>query len=193
VHPFVLDVLGGVQRGDFGLDPRAGQQGLRPAAAPEVLDMLNVQIDDYGIVEERACGCEFESYGYTTHVREIRSYSKLVGEGVTLIGNEMLRILEDVLPGRFGGSPLDYQLTEQEDEQGFTRLYLLIHPRVEIADEQAVIEVVLQGLRESSPMADVARVIWQQAQTIQIKRQEPVWTAGGKLMPLHLQRTAQNP
>jgi len=160
-------------------------------SAPKL--MLNVQIDDYGIVEERACGCEFESYGYTTHVREIRSYSKLVGEGVTLIGNEMLRILEDVLPGRFGGSPLDYQLTEQEDEQGFTRLYLLIHPRVEIADEQAVIKVVLQGLRESSPMADVARVIWQQAQTIQIKRQEPVWTASGKLMPLHLQRTAQNP
>jgi len=155
--------------------------------------MLNVQIDDYGVVEERACGCEFERLGYTTHLSEIHSYSKLVGEGVTLIGNEMLRVLEDLLPSRFGGSPLDYQLMEQEDPQGFTRLYLIVHPRVKIADERAVIDVILQGLRHSSPMADAARAVWQQAHTIQIKRQEPVWTAGGKLMPLHIQRSARNP
>jgi hypothetical protein len=176
--------------GDFGITVPAFNLTSLLDSAPKL--MLNVQIDDYGVVEERACGCEFESYGYTTHVREIHSYSKLVGEGVTLIGNEMLHILEDVLPARFGGSPLDYQLLEQEDGQGFTRLYLLIHPRVEITDEQAVIEVMLQGLRRSSPMADAARTVWQQAQTIQIKRQEPVWTASGKLMPLHIQRVTRN-
>jgi hypothetical protein len=153
--------------------------------------MLNVQIDDYGVVEERPCGCGFERLGYSTHLSEIHSYSKLVGEGVTLIGNEMIRILEDILPSRFGGSPLDYQLMEQEDSQGFTRLYLIVHPRVQIADERAVIDVVLQGLSRSSPMADAARTVWQQAQTIQIKRQEPVWTAAGKLMPLHIQRSAR--
>jgi len=150
--------------------------------------MLNVQIDDYGIVEERTCGCELETYGYTTHLREIHSYSKLVGEGVTLIENEMLRILEEILPARFGGSSLDYQLVEQEDKQGFTRLYLLIHPRIEIVDEQAVIEAVLKGLRGSSPMADAARTVWQQAHTLRIMRQEPVVTAAGKLLPLHIQR-----
>lgn len=150
--------------------------------------MINVQVDDYGIVEERTCGCELETYGYITHVREIHSYSKLVGEGVTLIGNEMLRILEEDLPARFGGSSLDYQLMEQEDERGFTRLYLIIHPRIKIIDEQAVIEVVLKGLRGSSPMADAARTVWQQAQTLQIKRQEPVVTAAGKFLPLHIQR-----
>jgi hypothetical protein len=154
--------------------------------------MLNTQIDDYGIVEERTCGCELETYGYTTHLREIRSYSKLVGEGVTLIGNEMLRILEEVLPARFGGSSLDYQLMEQEDERGFTRLYLIISPRVAIADEQAVIEALHNALRESSPMADAARTVWQQAQTLQIKRMEPVWTASGKLLPLNIQRHSQN-
>ena len=150
--------------------------------------MLNVQIDDYGIVEERTCGCELETYGYTTHLREIHSYSKLVGEGVTLIENEMLRILEEILPARFGGSSLDYQLVEQEDKQGFTRLYLLIHPRIEIVDEQAVIEAVLKELRGSSPMADAARTVWQQAHTLRIMRQEPVVTAAGKLLPLHIQR-----
>lgn len=154
--------------------------------------MLNVQMDDYGIVEERHCGCELETYGYTTHLRQIRSYSKLTGEGVTLIGTEMLRILEEVLPARIGGNPLDYQMMEQEDEQGFTRLYVLISPRVEIADEQHVIEVILNALRESSPMADAARTVWQQMQTIQVKRAEPILTGRGKLMPLHIQRRLQN-
>lgn len=154
--------------------------------------MLNVQIDDYGIVEDRACGCELETYGYTTHLREIHSYSKFVGEGVTLIGNELLSMLEQELPSRFGGSPLDYQLQEQEDGHGFTRLYLIISPRVQIADEQAVIELMLKTLRESSPMADMARIVWQQSQTLQIKREEPVASSLGKLLPLHIRRSERN-
>lgn len=155
--------------------------------------MLNYQIDDYGVVEERACECELGGYGYTTHLREIRSYDKLVGEGATLIGNDMVRILEQVLPNRFGGTALDYQLMEQEDEHGFTRLWLVIAPRVEIADEGAVIATVLNALRDSSPMADAARAVWQQAQTIQVKRTEPVWTTSGKLLPLHVERRVQKP
>ncbi len=151
--------------------------------------MLNYQSDDYGVVSERDCGCPFSQGGYATHLHAIRSYSKLVGEGVTLIGNEMLRILDEVLPERFGGSALDYQLSEQEDEAGLTRLYLIISPRVEIADERQVIDAVFEALRGSSPMGDAARNVWQQADTLRIKRMEPVWTARGKLLPLHLQRT----
>lgn len=158
--------------------------------APKLL--LNVQMDDYGILEERKCGCVLETYGYTTHLRDIHSYSKFVGEGVTLIGNELLRILEQELPSRFGGSPLDYQLEEQEDERGFTRLYLVISPRVQIADEQAVIDLMLKALRESSPMADAARIVWQQTQTLQIKRDEPVSSARGKLLPLHIRPSERN-
>ncbi len=146
--------------------------------------LLNLQLDDYGIVEERHCGCEYETLGFTTHLREIRSYSKLVSESATLIGNEMLSILEKILPARFGGSPLDYQLIEEEDDKGLTRLYLVVHPRVDISDEQAVIKVLLDALGKSSPMADAARSIWQQAQTIRIKRAAPAWTASGKMLPL---------
>lgn len=158
-------------------------------SAPKIL--FNFEVDDYGIVEERACGCELESLGYTTHIRNIQSYTKLVGEGATLIGNDLLRVLEQELPTRFGGTLLDYQLMEQEDEKGFTRLFLVIHPSVKIADEHEVIKCVLDALRAFSPMADAARTVWQNAQTLQIKRQEPVWTASGKLMPLHVQRRAE--
>ncbi|HZQ07752.1 MAG TPA: hypothetical protein VFD70_14305, partial [Anaerolineae bacterium] len=154
--------------------------------------MLNVQIDDYGIVEERHCGCELESYGYTTHLRQIRSYSKLTGEGVTLIGTEMLHILNEVLPTRFGGSALDYQLVEEEDAQSLTRLSLIVSPRIPLPDEQAVIDCVMSELRKSSNMADAARVPWEDARTLRIKRMEPVWTERGKLLPLHIPRRHSN-
>jgi hypothetical protein len=153
--------------------------------------LLNVQMDDYGIVEERRCGCELESYGFTTHIREIRSYSKLTGEGVTLIGNEVVRVLEEVLPARFGGTALDYQLVEQEDQQGFTRLYLVISPRVEIPDEGEVADVMLAALRASSPMADAARIVLQHAGTLQVRRMEPIVTAGGKQFPLRFLRSVE--
>lgn len=146
--------------------------------------MLNIEVDDYGIVEERHCGCELEQVGYPTHLREVYSYQKLTGEGVTLVGSEMLRILEEVLPARFGGSSVDYQLLEQEDEKGFTRLYLVISPRIEIQDEQQVIEVVLNALGASSAMANAARAVWQGAGIFRIKRTEPVWTRRGKYLPL---------
>jgi hypothetical protein len=153
--------------------------------------MLNVEIDDYGILESRSCGCPLEALGFDEHLREIRSFSKLTGEGVTLVGSEMVRILEEVLPGRFGGSALDYQLMEEEDRQGLTRLSLLINPGLAIADERAVIEAVLEAMEKSSTGADSASAIWKQANTLRVKRQKPVWTARGKLMPLHLAKQAK--
>jgi hypothetical protein len=160
------------------------------STAPKI--MLNVESDDYGIIETRSCGCLLESCGYTEHLRGIHSFRKLTGEGVTLVGSETIHILEEVLPGRFGGSPLDYQLLEEEDEQGFTRLCLLISPRLGNMNEQAVIDTVLESLRRSSVAADLARAVWNQANTLKVKRREPIWTARGKLMPLHLSQPSES-
>jgi hypothetical protein len=150
--------------------------------------MLNVESDDYGIIETRTCGCPLEGYGYTEHIRQVRSFRKLTGEGVTLVGSEMVRILEEVLPSRFGGSPLDYQLVEEEDERGFTRLTLSVSPSIQFANDEEVIETILEALGRSSVASDLARSIWSQAKALQIKRMEPIWTARGKLMPLHLEK-----
>lgn len=151
--------------------------------------MLNVESDDYGIIETRACGCPLEGYGYTEHIRQVRSFQKLTGDGVTLVGSEMIHILEEILPGRFGGSPLDYQLVEEEDERGLTRLTLLVSPKIEISDEREVIETVLEALGQMSVSGNLARSIWSQAKALRIKRTEPIWTTRGKLMPLHLERS----
>ncbi len=154
--------------------------------APQIL--LNSEMDDYGVVEERSCGCPLERLGYHQHVRDIHSYRKLTGEGVTLVGSDMIDVLERVLPSRFGGSPLDYQLMEEEDEQGFTRMSLIVSPKIEVANEDEIVEAILAELEASSIMAGRAKAIWAQAGTLKIKRQEPTWTGRGKLMPLHLIR-----
>jgi len=155
--------------------------------------LLNVESDDCGVIESRRCGCPLEACGLTEHVRGVRSFRKLTGEGVTLVGTDMVRILEEVLPRRFGGSPLDYQLLEEEDERGYTRLFLVITPAIQIDNEAAVVGTVLDALRESSVAADLTAALWGQAGTLRVRRAEPAWTARGKFMALDKARQARGP
>jgi hypothetical protein len=134
-------------------------------------------------------GCALEACGYSTHLREIRSYSKLLGEGVTLIGNEMVHILEHVLPARFGGTPLDYQLSEEEDSEGLTRLYLVISPRVAIRRDDEVIDGTARGAsliiagRPASPAH-----VWEAGPHASSQtRGAGVGLRRGKMLPLHIQ------
>ena len=177
--------------------PRQGNEGgpggnafhftsLSPTA-PKIL--LNVESDDCGLIEERRCACPLEGYGFTEHIRNIRSFRKLTGEGVTLLGGEMIHILEEVLPSRFGGTSLDYQLVEEEDEKGFTRLRLYISPRVGEVNEEKALDTVLKALEQSSISAHLAQTIWTQARTLRIARKEPIPSNRGKLMPLHLAKS----
>jgi hypothetical protein len=167
-----------------GIDvPAFNVTSLLPTA-PKIL--LNAESDDYGILEERSCGCPLEEIGYKTHIREIRSFRKLTGEGVTLLGIDLLHILEKVLPERFGGSPLDYQLIEEEDKSGFTRVVLAVSPSVSIADESEVIQTMLHAMRQDGPGGGVASDMWSQSGNLQIRRMNPIVTARGKLLPLYL-------
>jgi hypothetical protein len=162
-------------------------------SAPKL--MLNVGIDDYGVMETRHCGCPLEDLGYVEHVREIRSYSKMTGDGLTLIDTDLEGILEQVLPARFGGTPLDYQLLEEEDEDGFTRLSLLISPRIEIADAEQPVRTIIECLHRGNLPEALAAAFWGQAGSLRVRRQEPLWSAGGKFMPLcvaeRLKRSAE--
>jgi hypothetical protein len=158
------------------------------ASAPKLL--LNVESDDYGVVDTRACGCPWEQLGFPRHIREIRSFRKLTGEGVTLVGSDMERILDDVLPARFGGSALDYQFAEEEDGEGFTRLILRVSPSIALGDEDQAIEFVLRALDDSGGGAAVAQDTWRRAGTLRIRRETPIMTGRGKLMPLDLRARA---
>ena len=149
---------------------------------------LNQELDDFGEMQERSCGCPLGGLGLNLHVKNIRSFRKLVGEGVTLIGSDMVRILEEVLPTRFGGNPLNYQLVEDEDEKGFTRLSLHVSPDVQIDDESALIDVVLDELDRTSVAAGMARAHWEAAGTFRVVRQEPQASSRGKQAMLRFLR-----
>jgi hypothetical protein len=151
--------------------------------APKV--MLNVESGDYGIMEQRSCGCALEALGLRDHAAGIRSFEKLTGEGVTFVQTDLLEILEHTLPARFGGTSTDYQLLEIEGADGITRLLLVISPRIGAIDEEGARRVLLDGLGKNGLSAD----IWQRLDTVQVQRRWPEATRAGKILPFHLIRT----
>ena len=83
--------------------------------APFVL--LNVSAGDLAVVERRHCACQLETAGWTEHLHSIRSFEKLTAGGMTFLDTDLVGVLEEVLPRRFGGGPTDYQqLVDGESE-----------------------------------------------------------------------------
>ena len=155
-------------------------------SAPKIL--LNVESGDYGVVERRSCGCKLEELGFTDHVYNIRGFDKLTGEGMTFIGTDLIRIIEDILPAQFGGSSTDYQMVEEEDERGHTRMSVLVSPEVGDVDEDGLIQTVLTELGKGKDTQRMMAQVWAEAKTLRVKRIRPLVTARGKLIPLHIQK-----
>lgn len=145
---------------------------------------LNVQSDDFGIIEERDCGCPLHQMGFTKHIRGISSYRKLTGEGVTLVGSDMVHILEHILPAQFGGSLLDYQLVEEENEQGLTKLYLYVDPAVSVQSDDMLSQAFLSAMKESVPSARLAQAEYRTGHVVTVKRQKPLQSSRGKYFPI---------
>ena len=152
--------------------------------------MLNTESGDYGRLEERDCGCPLQDFGYSLHVMELRAYDKLTSEGVTFIGNDLFRLVEDILPVRFGGYPTDFQLVEEE-EGGLTRVGVIVSPSVGDVDEAAVIEAVIGGLENSGSSGRLMTQHWRQGNTLKVIRREPYASGDRKILPLHILRGAE--
>lgn len=156
------------------------------AKAPKIL--LNVEIGDYGVIENRQCGCQLGEIGLTEHIYNIRSFDKLTGEGMSFAGTDLIRIMEEILPARFGGTSLDYQMVEEEDEQGQTRLSIIVSPEVGEMDDSALVRTVLAELSKGKDAQRLMTEIWAQAEMLRVKRMQPFVTVDGKLLPLHIQK-----
>jgi hypothetical protein len=156
------------------------------SSAPKIL--LNVESGDYGVVEARNCGCKWEKLGLTEHIYQIRGFDKLTSEGMTFIGTDMVRIIEEVLPAKFGGTSNDYQVVEEEDEQGHTRMSVIASPELGAIDEVELIKVILHELSKGTDRERLMAEGWTQAKTLRVQRRQPFATARGKLMPLHIYR-----
>ncbi|MBF0331182.1 MAG: hypothetical protein HQL17_04535 [Candidatus Omnitrophica bacterium] len=157
-------------------------------SAPKIF--LNVESGDYGVLEERKCGCPYDGLGYHQHIHHIRSFEKLTGEGMTFYGADLLRIVEELLPAAFGGSCLDYQLVEEEGAEGLTRLMVHVSPRVGPVDEVALVKALIYELKKGNDSQKVMAQVWLEAGTVQVRRKDPVLTKDGKQYPLHIIKEA---
>jgi hypothetical protein len=144
--------------------------------------LINAEMDDAGVIEPADCRCEFSAHGMNTAVRDIYSYGKLTGQGVTLMGSDALRVLEVALPARFGGSPGDYQLAEI-DAAGQTELVLRVSQRVGSVSTSAVHDFFLSEIRRYYGGSLAAR-LWGNAAGLHVVVQEPAMTQGGKVLTL---------
>src|SRR5262249_18607821 len=152
--------------------------------------LFNVENGDYGILEERDCGCAMERAGLKVHLHHIRSYEKFTSEGMNYFYGDLFDIFEQRLPAEFGGGPGDYQLVEEEDEQGRTRLTLRVDPKIANLDEAKVIERLREHLASGSWQKEFQVRVWYDAGTFRIRREAPHASARGKILPLHLSRSS---
>jgi hypothetical protein len=154
--------------------------------------LLNVANGDYGILESRDCGCALEEAGLRLHLYHIRSYDKFTSEGMNYFFGDLHEFLEKTLPTQYGGGPGDYQLVEEEDETGQTRLTLRVHPQAGNFDTSNLLARVRSELgRGSRGRAFQARV-WDQAGTLRVSREAPLASARGKILPLQLQKKRES-
>ncbi len=154
-------------------------------SSPKIL--LNVENGDYGVIEKRPCNCILGELGLQTHLSGIQSFEKLNTEGMTFFVSDLACILEEILPPKFGGSPLDYQISE-EIEGINSRLILLISPKVGDIDEGKIKQVLLDELKNRSLHGSQMIEILKQADSISIKRKYPETTRAGKVYPLSIQK-----
>ncbi|MDF1552411.1 MAG: hypothetical protein P1P84_05080 [Deferrisomatales bacterium] len=149
--------------------------------------MLNVEIGDYAVPSRRSCGCALGEVGLVDHLHTIRSYEKLTSEGMQFLGSDLLELLEQTLPSRFGGGPTDYQLVEEE-VGGLARVRLLVSPHLGELDESALIETALASLRTGGQGRGMMSRWWQEGGVLRVERREPYLTAALKVLPLHVRR-----
>jgi hypothetical protein len=159
-------------------------------ATPKI--MLNVETGDYGTMGARDCGCRLQALGFDRHLHTIRSYEKLTSEGMNAFGADLVGLIEEVLPARFGGDATDYQFVEEE-ENGLPRVGLVVSPRVGPLDETRVISAVLEALRGTGDNAAgrLTASSWRAGGTLRVERREPCQTGVGKILPLHVTSRAR--
>jgi len=164
--------------------PAVAGRLLLTAIAPGVHKLLlNADIGDTAQAAGAGCGCPLERQGLEMRLRRVRSVEKLTLEGITLPADVVNDIAEEVLPARCGGSPGDYQMSECEGDDGRTRLLIRVRPGIAVEERdvvEAVEKILVDAVDGFSDMGDLLH----RGTSIEVRREPPVWSAGGKLLSL---------
>jgi hypothetical protein len=102
---------------------------------------------------------------------------------MSFLGSDLLSLVEDVLPRRFGGGPTDYQLVERERE-GLPKVSLVVSRGVRQVSEEQLARTVLEFLASRGSAGGMMADLWAESHTLEIVRGEPHVTSGGKILPL---------
>jgi hypothetical protein len=179
-------IQAGAEGASAGLPPRALLVSSLRAAAPVIL--LNASLGDQADFVDRQCGCPMEAHGWTKHLQAVRSFEKLTAGGVTFLDTDIIRAIEEVLPARFGGGPLDYQLVEDEAPDGRPLVRLLVHPGVGPADSRAIADAFLAAIASGSDAQRLMAMQWRQGGLPVVEREVPHVTGAVKVLHLHRRR-----
>jgi hypothetical protein len=152
--------------------------------APRIL--INASNGDYGVLERKSCGCPLGEAGLTLHIHRIRSFEKLTSEGMTYAFVDLYDVMDRILPEEFGGGPGDYQLVEEEDMRGQTRLTLRVHPSVGVIEDDRL-RIRLYEILASDGLVNASMTyVWREAEAVRITREAPHASPRGKVLPLHI-------
>jgi hypothetical protein len=102
---------------------------------------------------------------------------------MSFLGGDLLSLVEHVLPTRFGGHPTDYQFVEREQD-GLPKVSLVVSRAVGELDQDQVVQAVLEFLRCRGLAENMMADVWAQSRTLQVVRNDPSGTPGGKILPL---------
>lgn len=156
------------------------------ASTPKI--MINVELGDYATLSTRPCRCAWHQLGFTLHLQNIRSYEKLTAEGMHFVGADLLTLMEETLPARFGGGATDYQIVESE-EDGVPAVTLVVSPRVGEIDEIRLKDAVVELLGATDAATRMMVRRWREAGTLRVERREPYATSAGKVLALHVSQS----
>jgi hypothetical protein len=156
-------------------------------AASSPFVFLNVSLGDRGDIDESQCGCRVAAVGWRQRLRHVRSFEKLTGGGVTFLGSDVIRVLEDTLPAHFGGGPTDYQLVEAETAEGLPRVTLVVDPRVGPLVDRDVTDAFLSAIAPGDGGERMMGLAWDQGGVLAVERRPPTIAATGKFQHLVLE------
>jgi len=145
--------------------------------------MLNVDSGDCGEIRRRDCGCPLGALGLGLHAWHLRSFERITSEGLSYLRGDLVPLVEQILPERFGGNATDYQLVEVEDG-GLPFIEIVVSPRVGPVEVAALSGAVYDWLR-TRPGEQLMADFWQDANTVRVVRRAPYTTSAAKVLPLH--------
>jgi hypothetical protein len=179
INDFTAIIQAGKEGEKYGLPPEALLvTSIRPTAP---LILLNVSLGDQAELEKRDCGCPLDKLGWKNHLHSVRSFEKLTSSGMTFLDSDIMHVLEEVLPSRIGGTPLDYQLVEDETEGGNPRILLLVNPDLGPVNTEDVLHTFLQAIGKGSGAEKVMSLQWKSSGMISVQRERPRTTKTGKI------------